>query len=257
MKKKDKFLIPIYGLKNSLKEDIKLDNNLLLRNINLLKKEHELFEEYGLRANYKAVLEVNYQYNSDNPSEPYPNISLNIVNEFDSALLVYGNGIVGAAGILPVLKRTGFRGYIIYSSKTKYEEGLNKDIDENFVYYYKKFLKAYSMRPMAFDVYRRSRDRFTNNDKTIDSCTVLESIFVPREERSKKSFILNGMKILGFKEEVKVIDDLIEYRNAIIHADIKKLHKLISGSKYNYDWFENTFKLMRKILSRYVEAPWN
>lgn len=257
MKKKQKFLAPIYGLKKSLKKKVKLDNNLLLRNIDLLKKEYEFFEKHGLRASYKAVLEIDYQYNPDNASEPYPGISLNIVNKFDSALLVYGDGIVGVAGIFPVSKTSGLEGVILYSSKTRYGEGLDKEINDNFVLYYKNFIKAYDMRPLAFDVYRRSRDRFANNDKAIDSCTVLESIFVPRGERLKKSFILNGMNILGFTEEnIENIDDLIEYRNAVIHADMTKQHKLLSGPKYTHKWFEGAFELIRKILYRYVEAPW-
>lgn len=114
------------------------------------------------------------------------------------------------------------------------------------------------MRPVAFDVYRRSCDRFSNNDRTIDSCTILESLFVPPSERSKKSFILNGLNILKFStKEIKAIDDLIEYRNAIIHADRNRQLKLLSGSKYTHRWFESVFKLIRKILYDYVESPWN
>lgn len=258
MKKKQKFLAPIYGLKESLKKNIKFNEKLLLRNINLFKKEYEFFEKQGLKASYNAVLEINYQYNPDDASEPYPGISLNIVNRFDSALLVYGDGVVGVAGIFPASKKSAFGGIILYSSKTRHEESLDKVIDEDFILFYKNFVKAYNMRPLAFDVYRRSRDRFTNNDKTIDSCTVLESIFVPSSERSKKSFILNGMNILGFsKTNIEMIDDLIEYRNAIIHADITKQHRLLSRSKYTYKWFEDTFKLIRKILYKYVECPWS
>lgn len=258
MKKKQKFLAPIYGLRAGLKKNVKLDDDLLLRNIDLFKKEYEFFEKQGLRASYNAVLVIDYQYNPEDASEPYPGISLNVVNKFDSALLVYGDGIVGVAGIFPASKISAFGGIVLYSSKTRYEESLDKEIDEGFILYYKRFVKAYNMRPLAFDVYRRSRDRFANNDKTIDSCTVLESIFVPSGERSKKSFILNGMNILGFnKKDIEAIDDLVEYRNAIIHADMTKLHKLLSGSRYTYRRFEETFKLIRKILYRYVESPWN
>lgn len=258
MKKKQKFLAPIYGLRRGLRKNIKLNGSLLLRNIDLFKKEYEFFEKHVLKANYNAVLEIDYQYNPDDASEPYPGISLNIVNKFDSAWLVYGNGTVGVAGIFPASKTSEFGGIILYSSKTSYEETLDKEIDDNFVLYYKNFIKAYNMCPLAFDVYRRSRDRFTNNDKTIDNCTILESIFVPSGERSKKSFILNGLNILGFsKKDIDVVDDLIEYRNAIIHADMAKQHKLLSGSKYTHKWFENAFKLIRKILYRYAENPWN
>lgn len=254
---KQTFLAPIYGLERSLKKNIQLDSNLLLRNTDLFKKEYEFFEEQGLRANYEAVLEIDYQYNPEDGNEPYPGIALNIVNRFDSALLVYGDGIVGVAGIFPATKASGFRGITLYSAKTRLGEGLDEEIDGHFVLYYKNFIKAYDMRPLAFDVYRRSRGRFANNDKTVDSCTVLESIFVPRGEKSKKPFILNGLNILGFsKKDIEAIDNLIEYRNAVIHADMAKQHKLLSGSKYTHSWFENTFRLIRKILYRYVENPW-
>jgi len=101
MKKKQKFLAPIYGLKKSLTREIKLDKYLLIRQIDLFKKEYKLFEQYGVRASCDAVLEVDYHYDTDNPSEPYPGISLNVVNRFESALLVYGDndGGVGIAGI--------------------------------------------------------------------------------------------------------------------------------------------------------------
>lgn len=258
MKKKQKFLAPIYGLRASLKKNLKLDNRLSLRNIDLFKKEYKFFEKHGLKANYNVVLEIDYQYNPNKASEPYPGISLNIVNKFDSALPVYGDGVVGVAGIFPVLKTSGFEGVILYSSKTRYEESLDKDIDNEFALYYKNFIKAYNMRPLAFDLYRRSRDKSANNDKTIDSCIILESIFVPSGERSKKSFILNGMNILHFSNKnIEAISDLIEYRNAIIHADMNKQYKLLSGSKYTHRWFKNAFKLIRKILYRYVENPWN
>lgn len=258
MNKKQKFLAPIYGLKKSLKEEIRLDKNQLIRSINLLKGEHKLFEEYGIRASCDAVLEIDYQYDADNPSEPHPGISLNIVNKFDSALLIYGDndGGVGIAGIFPATGKDF--GVTLFTAKTRYEEGLDREIDDDFAIYYKKFAKAYSMRPLAFDVYRKSRDRFANNDKTIDCCTLLESIFVPIGEGSKKSFILNGLNILGFsKQDIEAIEDLVEYRNAIIHADRDKQLKLLSGSKYTFRWFDDTFKLIRRILYRYIESPWS
>lgn len=252
------FLAPIYGLEVSLKKNTKLDSNLLLRNINLSKKEYEFFEKRGLRASYDAVLEIDYQYDPTDPIEPYPGISLNVVNKFDSALQVYGDGVVGVAGIFPASKSSGLGGIILYSAKTRLGEGLDKEIDDDFVHYYESFIKAYNMRPLAFDIYRRSRDRFANNDRAIDSCTVLESIFVPQGEKSKKPFVLNGIKIMGFgADDINLIDDLIEYRNAVIHADRDKQLKLLSGPKYTHKWFEETFKLVRKILYGYVENPWD
>ncbi len=259
MKKKQKFLAPIYGLKKSLKRELRLDKHMLIRQLNLFKEEYKLFEEYGIRTSCDAVLEINYQYDTDNPNEPHPGISLNVVNRFDSALLVYGDndGGVGVAGIFPATGKKDL-GVTLFTAKTRYEEGLDKEIDDDFAIYYKMFTKAYNMRPLAFDVFRLSRGRFTNNDKTIDSCTVLESIFVPEGERGKKSFILSGMKVMGFNtDEVSRIGDLVEYRNAIIHADRDKVLKLLSGAKYTYTWFEDTFELVRRILAQYVENPWN
>jgi len=178
VKKVQKFLVPIYGLRSSLKHKIRLDAGLLLRNINLLEEEHKLFRKHRLEGDYKAVLEIDYKYNSKNPNEPLPGISLNIVNKFDSSLVVFGDGKVGVAAIIPSPKSDEFPGGgILFRSKVHYEECLDKVIDEQFKNYYKKFVKAYDMRPAAFDVFRRSQDRFANNDRVIDSCTVLESIF--------------------------------------------------------------------------------
>lgn len=223
MKKKQKFLAPIYGLKKSPKKSIKLDKNILIRAVDIFAEEHKHFGKFDLNGSYDAVLEVNYEYDSNNAGEPFPGLFINLINKFDASLVVYGDGVVGVAGVVPAPK-TDFTGGGILSSSTRprYEEKLDKEIDEDFVAYYKKFTKAYERRPVAFDVYRRSCDRFSNNDRTIDSCTILESLFVPPGERSKKSFILNGLNILMFStNEIKAIDDLVEYRNAIIHADRK------------------------------------
>ena len=257
--KKQKFLAPIYGLKKSPRKSIKLDKNILIRAIDLFAEEHKYFKSFGLKGSYDAVLEVNYEYDSNNPSEPFPGLFINLINKFDASLVVYGDGIVGVAGVIPATKDSIPGGGILSSSaRPQYEEKLDKEIDEDFATYYKNFVKAYDMRPAAFDVYRRSCERFSNNDRAIDSCTILESLFVPPNERSKKSFILYGLNILRFNtDEIKSIDDLIEYRNAIIHADRKKQLKLLSGSKYTHKWFEDTFKLIRRILYKYVESPWS
>jgi len=256
--KKQTFLIPIYGLREGLQNSIILEKGVLIRNIDLLGKEYKTFRNYGLKANYHAVLEIDYQYDSNDASEPYPGISINVINKVDSALLVFGEGNVGTAAILPKSKTSGYTGFILSNARPRYEECLDKKLDKDFVDFYKKFLKAYELRPLAFDIYRRSRDRFANNDRTIDSCTVLESIFVPLGEKSKKPFILSGMKILGFSnKEVGIINDLVEYRNAIIHADRNKQLKFLSGSRYTHVWFETAFKLIRDILYKFVEHPWN
>lgn len=258
MKKRHKFIAPIYGLKRSPKQPITLDRTMLIRAVDLFAEEHKLIELYGLKASYDAVIEINYEYDSDDASEPFPNLFINVTNKIDASLVVYGDGVVGVAAVFPASKGSLPGGGILSSARPHYDEKLDKEIDEDFAIYYKKFTKAYDMRPVAFDTFRRSCDRFSNNDRTIDSCTVLESLFVPMGERSKKSFILSGLNILKFTiNEISAIEDLIEYRNAIIHADRKKQLKLLSGSKYTYKWFEDTFKLIRRILYKYVESPWN
>ena len=250
--------MPIYGLRKGLKDPLNLGKGLLIRNVDLLAKEYEVFEKHGLKAGYHAVLEINYQYDPNDASEPYPGISIKVINKIDSALLVFGEGNVGTAAILPKSKTPGFIEFLLSNARPRYENCLDKELDKDFVDFYKKFLKAYELRPLAFDIYRRSRDRFANNDRAIDSCTVLESIFVPPGEKSKKPFILSGMKILGFNDkEVKIIDNLIEYRNAIIHADRNKQLKLLSDSRFTHIWFENAFKLIRSVLYKYVEHPWS
>ncbi len=254
-KKTEKYIAPIYGLKSSLKKSLQLDKNLLLRNVDLLAKEHERLKKLGIKPTCDVLLEIDYRYDPDDSSEPYPGISLNILNRFDASLTVYGKGKVGVAGVYRVSQDSGFG---LSSENPRYEEFLDKDLDESFVLYHKNFVTAYNMRPLAFDLFRRSQDRFANNDKTIDSCTILESIFVPKGERGKKSFILSGMKIMGFDtNEIKRVDDLVEYRNAIIHADRDKILSLFGGAKYTHTWFENTFELVREILFKYVERPWN
>lgn len=254
-KKKEKFIAPIYGLKSGLKQSIQLDKNLLLRNIDLFKKEHDKLKKFGISTSCNVFLEIDYEYHPNDPSEPHPGIELNILNKFDAALTVYGKGKVGVAAVFSATRDSC---YILSSTQPRYEECLDKDIDKSFTLYYKNFSKAYDMRPMAFDIFRRSQDRFTDNDRTVDSCTILESIFVPKGERSKKSFIINGMKIMGFGQyEVDRTDNLVEYRNAIIHADRDKILKLLVGAKYTHSWFEDTFELVREILFKFVENPWN
>lgn len=257
--KTQKFIVPIYGLRSGVKKEIELDRGLFIRNIKLLEREDELFKKYDLSGDYKAILEVNYKYDSNSPSEPVPGVFLKITNKFDASLVVYADGKAGIAAVIPDPKDNNFPGgQRVFPYKVQYEERLQKNLDNEYIDYYKNFSTAYDMRPIAFDIFRRSQERYANNDKTIDSCTVLESIFVPQGERAKKPFILNGMNILGFdKSEIEAIDSLIEYRNSVIHADRDKQLKLLSGKKYSHKWFEDTFKLIRRILYEFVQNPWS
>lgn len=256
--KREKYLAPIFGLKNSPKAKIVLDKVVSIRDLDLFNREDKLFYSWGVRVSCDAVAEIEYEYNLADPTEPFPGLFLKIINKLDAGLVVYGDGKVGVAAVFPAKKDEIRGGGILASSNPQYEEKMDRELDENFATWYRKFVKAYDIRPLAFDIFRRSQERYANNDKTIDSCTVLESIFVPKGERNKKTYILNGMKIMAFnQEEVNYIEGLVEYRNAIIHADRDKILKLLGGKKYTYIWFEDAFKLVRKILYQYSENPWD
>src|SRR3989344_2885249 len=141
MKKKQKFLAPIYGLKNSPGQSIKLDKSILIRSVDIFAEEQKHFEKFGLKGSYDGVLEVNYEYDSDNPSEPFPGLFINLINRLDASLVVYGDGVVGVAGVAPAPKEEFSGGGILSSSaRPRYEEKLDKEIDENFASYNKKFV---------------------------------------------------------------------------------------------------------------------
>lgn len=250
-----KFLAPIYGLSHGLKRDVSINSNLLIRNIKI-PEEINISRKFGLQGNYPIILEIIYEYDPSNSNEPFPGISLNVTNKFEASLNVFGDGQTGIAAVLPDPKQDNFSGgYINFSGKVPIGECLEKDLDDKYIAYYDHFSNAYDMRPVAFDVFRRSQERFSTNDKTIDSCIVLESIFVPPEERSKRPFILNGMKIMGFdSQSVNKIAALINYRNALIHANRKEQLKLLS--KYTHVWFEEALNLVRNILYKFVQNPW-
>lgn len=252
-----KFIVPVYGIKPLKGEPIQLEKDVVLRSVNLLENEHEIFKKHSMRMGYEAVLDVDYTFD-DGASEPIPGISIKLLNMIDAAFVVYGEGKAGLAAILPADDSSGYGGFILSNASPRYEEYLDKEIDTEFATYYANFKKAYDMRPMAFDIFRRSQERFSNNDRTIDSCTVLESILVPKGERSKKSFIVSGLKIMGYeKEKIECIEKLVDYRNAIIHADRERLLSLFTGATYTHSWFEDTFKFVREILFKYVEKPWD
>ncbi len=252
-----KFLVPVYGIKPLKGDPIQLDDGVLLRGVKLLENEHEIFKKHNMRTGYDIILEVDYSFDEDDSSEPFPGISIRLLNMIDAAFVVYGNGRAGLAAILPA-DDSEHMGFILSQYQPQYSEYLDKEIDSDFVDYFSNFKSAYDMRPMAFDIFRRSQERFSNNDKTIDSCTALESILVPKGERQKKSFIINGLKIMGCgKDEIERVEKLVDYRNAIIHADREKLLGLYGRGAYTHSWFEDTFLLVREILFRYAEKPWD
>jgi len=253
-----KFIVPVYGLKSLRESPLQLQENVILRSVKLLENEHELFKKNKMRTGYEAVLEVDYTFDENNPSEPYPGMSINLLNMIEASFVVYGQGKAGIAAFIPADDSSGYYPYIVTRETPQYDDYIDKEINSDFVTFFEKFKKAYNLRPIAFDLFRRSQERYTNNDRTIDSCTVLESILVPKGERSKKSFIVSGLKIMGFeKEEIERIEKLVDYRNAIIHADREKILRLNSGADYTFSWFEETFKLVRRILSKYVGSPWD
>lgn len=252
-----KFLVPIYGVKPLKGDPLQLEDGILLRGVKLLENEHEIFKKHNMRSGYDVVLEVDYSFDEDDPSEPLPGISIRLLNMIDAAFVVYGEGKAGLAAILAA-DDSGYLGFILSQFNPQHAEYLDKEIDADFVSYFSSFKKAYDMRPMAFDIFRRSQERFANNDKTIDSCTALESILVPKGERQKKAFIVNGLKIMGYgKDEIERIEKLVDYRNAIIHADREKLLSLYGRGAYTHSWFEDTFSLVREILFKYAQKPWD
>lgn len=252
MKNKVKVILPIYGLSKNLSEKASLSRGLLIRPIDLLKNEHGSFKKYGIHNYSNTLIEINYEYDEDDPNEPYPAVEINFVQKIESALRVYGFGSVGIAAII---FGSSFNTIIRSTHNPLWHDNLKEQLND-FPEFFNKYQKAYNLRPMAFQSYSRSRERVANNDKTVDCCTTLESLFVPRDEWKKSPFILQGLSIMGFEEkERRAVDDLIKYRNSIIHADSRKILNLLGGPKYTLSWFEETFELVRKVLIKFIEKP--
>lgn len=247
-----KYIIPLYGIKPLRKTPLQLEPNIILRSVDLLNDEHKLFVQHKMRTGYEAVLEVDYEYDENDPSEPLPGIMLRLLDMFNACLNVYDKGLVGVAAVLPADGDWG--GYLISHAKPSYRDYMEKDIDEEFVDFYKKFKVVYVEESMGFDAYRQSRDRYANNDKTKDCCTALEDLFVPKGSFAKKEPVLEGIKKIGYDAAAADrIGKLIDYRNAIIHADKEKVLSLYKDGDYTFSWFEETFELVRYILFKFTQ----
>lgn len=254
MKNKEeiKLIIPIGGL-GWLPAEIKLSTKVKIRNLDELNEENELLEQSGFNLiKYKCVLVIDYSYNAELSDEPYPALQF-LLNKIQVALRLYSADSICLAGVISQPKVSPFPLLLNLSTPTTSIVKL-----EEFPQFFEKVAVAYEKLPIAFDSFNRSQERFANNDAAIDHCTLLESLFVPQESRgSKKPFVLQGLRILGFtKKDRGQIADLYDYRNAIIHANQKKILKFLSGAKYTYSWFEQCINLIRKVMRKYVEKPW-
>jgi len=65
---KAKSLVPVYGVKTVKDSPLQLEKDIILRNVKLLDKEHEVFKKHGLRSGYDAVLEIDYSFDEDDPN---------------------------------------------------------------------------------------------------------------------------------------------------------------------------------------------
>ena len=115
------------------------------------------------RTGYEAVLEIDYSFDEKEASEPLPGISINLLNMIDASLVVYGEGKVGFGSNYSRRYSSGYHPYILSHENPHYEEYLDKDINADFVSYFRNFKRAYDMRPLAFDLFRRSKERYTDN----------------------------------------------------------------------------------------------
>lgn len=251
-----KLIVPISGL-GWIANDLQLDKDIKIRFINEA-TENELLQKAGFNSiKYKCVAEINYKFDADEASEPYPKVDF-VLKRLESALRVYHPGFIALAGIIavpgyspfPYIRNLSVNGHPPYN--------IEKEKLETFPDFWKKFNEAYVKKPIAFDIYNKSQDRYAPNDVAIDLSIVLESIFVPEKSRGeKKVFITQGIRILGYNEKDQtMLADLYEYRNSIIHGNLAKQLQLLSGAKYTIIWFEEIVELVRKILVNYVEKPW-
>ncbi len=94
-----KYIVPIYGIKPLKDSPLQLQENVILRSVKLLENEHEIFKKHNMRTGYEAVLEVDYTFDENDPSELLPGISINLLNMIDASFVIYGEGKTGLAAI--------------------------------------------------------------------------------------------------------------------------------------------------------------
>lgn len=249
-----KIIIPIYG-SPAINTLIQLNKDIKIRQINqteedLLSKSINWTSIGRATCPYWYVVEIDYKYNPQDPSEPNPMYLIKHQNIESALRLYYQNDIGFAVSIID-----GKVEILNFTSSSTAAKPFDNTTD--FLTYWGKFKKAYKRRPLAFDLFSRAQTKGASNDKTIIYCTVLESIFVPKNERRKSEFIKQGVTVLRFTNtEIQMVADLYKYRNSIVHGDRDEQLKLIGGSKFTFGWFENCTTLMRKILFKYIDNPW-
>ena len=257
--KKVKVLLALYGALR-LKNNLKLDDKVLVRSIGTLNNEENLFKFVNWRiygratCPYDWVIEFDYKYDENDASEPYPKLLINNGYIECSRRLFYKHDVGFAALAIDV---NNPKNYLI-SSKMPSNiifEAFDGSIE--FSDFWEKYTSAYQKKPAAYEYFSQALN-YPNGIKSILFCSSLESLFVPDDEKSKKrDFVIQGAKILGFSnKEQDYLKDLFEYRNAYIHADKKKQLSLLSGPKFTLKWYEECEEVIRKALFNHVYKSW-
>jgi hypothetical protein len=254
-------ICPIYGL-GWISTNLQIQENAVLRFIDLEKESKEL-SAVGLRSiSYKCVLEIACDYDpKDHSTDPWLNLQSVALN-IEAALRIYHEGKIGVAAVIYYRNNQRQSAMILdgFIPNGQEDYQIDKAKLEQFTAFFTEFEIAYREKPVALQYFSRAQQRFNKNDKSIDLCTALESLFVPTDSRgAKKVFLTQGVKILGFSPaETQMINDLYEFRNTIIHGDHNQRAAIYSKQKGNYtfSWFEDCERLVRSILQKYINQPW-
>lgn len=248
-------LIYEYGLISN--EPLILENNIKIRRINYIKEPKLIEENLKLPSiKYSYVAEIKYTFDPQNINEPYPNIEQLILAKIEVALRIFSGGAIGFAGIISQPKISPFPIVLNCATPTggnKYK--IEKDKLKEFPEFYKKFKIAYEKKQIAFIWFSKSYFEVPVN-KVIDYCICLESLFVPLNSHEKKKFILQGLTLLKLPEYKDKIEILYDFRNAIMHADDKKISEIIEKYKITKFFYDNCEEILRKILQIYIEKQW-
>jgi len=256
-------ICPIYGL-GWIASDLRLGKNVILRFVdNFEKKEGDGFAAIGIRSiSYRCLLEITQEYDpNDYNNDPWLDIQ-SIALSIEAALRIYHEGKIGVAAIVYYenSKQQSARILDGFIPNGQEDYQIDKTKLEAFPTFFKDFEIVYKEKPVALQYFSRAQQRFNKNDKSIDLCTALESLFVPADSRgAKKVFLTQGVKILGFSSvETQMISDLYDFRNTIIHGDHKQRAAIYTKKKSNYttSWFEDCENLVMVILQKYVSQPW-
>lgn len=255
-------LCPIYGLSSWIISDVRLGDNIVLRDVDMETESKEI-ADVGLRSiSYRCLLEITQEYDpNDSSDDPWIKIQ-NTAVSVEAALRSYHEGKIGVAAIIYYQDNQYQSAYIMNSSIPNGQEDykIDKTALAQFPAFFSKFEVAYGQKPVALQYFSRAQQRFNKNDLSIDLCTSLESLFVPVNSRgAKKVFLTQGVRILGFSDdEVQMISDLYEFRNTMIHGDHTQRTAIYAKKKSNYtmSWFETCENLARALVQRYIENPW-